>query len=41
MKQWIGQTIEVYFDPDVKHGKDKKGGARIRIPKTEPDPTVT
>lgn len=28
--EWIGVRILVYFDPDVKFGKEKVGGLRVR-----------
>ena len=29
---WLGKKIELYNDPTVMFGKDRKGGIRIRIP---------
>jgi hypothetical protein len=29
---WGGKAIEVYHDPNVMFGREKKGGVRIRIP---------
>ena len=34
--EWIGKTIEVYHDPNVMFGRDKKGGTRVRIPNGKP-----
>ena len=35
---WIGQVIEVYFDPDVTFGGKRAGGLRIRIPAPDEGP---
>lgn len=36
IEDWVGLTIEVYYDPDVRFGKDKVGGVRIRPKKIQP-----
>lgn len=28
---WIGKQVEIYFDPTVMFGKERKGGVRLRI----------
>lgn len=29
---WVGKLVELYHDPNVMFGKERKGGVRIRIP---------
>ena len=34
--KWVGQTIELYVDPDIETPKgDKVGGIRIRVPEVD------
>jgi len=30
IEEWIGKAIEIYYDPNVKFGRDKVGGVRIK-----------
>jgi hypothetical protein len=38
--RWIGQSIELYYSPDVRGPSGEEGGIRVRPP-TGPVPTVT
>lgn len=42
VEDWIGKRIEIYYDPNVKFGRDKVGGVRVKpvAPKTN-KPTLT
>jgi len=33
---WIGKVVELYHDPEVMFGREKKGGIRVRIPNGKP-----
>jgi hypothetical protein len=30
VEDWIGKRIEIYYDPNVKFGRDKVGGVRVK-----------
>lgn len=34
-EDWIGEKIEIYWDPKVKFGKETKGGLRVRRPSSD------